>query len=189
MKKRIDIKKIVLILAILLVLVLVIILFTNHSNKETLTSVKDEKVASETETSNSVVESIKTGKGTIQYEFKTDRDAIINVNYDDSKFNFENDRLSNEYYSIYITINSYKSPMFETESELLSNNSNYSNIEIDGIKAVTASSSEYATILVKLDDYNILNIIAETKGLKDGDSIIIDSDYKELINSIKISIK
>lgn len=172
----------------LVIVLLMLILLTGCGKKNKSTPVVDKQVTSETETTYGIVERVKTTKDTIQYEFDSDKNVVVKIKYS-NKFSIDNETLENDNYSIHITMNSYKNSMFEIESESLSRNSNYRQIKIDGFDAVTASSADYATILVKLDNHNILNIIAETNGLLSGEEIINNNDYKELISNIVISVK
>ena len=102
----------------LIVILLILVLFTGCGKKNKTTLIKDEKVSSETETTYGIVERVKTTKDTIQYEFDSDKNVVVKIKYS-NKFSIDNETLENDNYSIHITMNSYKYPMFEIESESL----------------------------------------------------------------------
>ena len=166
-------------IVILLILVL-IITGCGKSNKNVISN----KKISATSTTNEVNEEIIKKDKALEYNYETD-EIIVNVkiSYSD-KFTLDEGKLKTNNYEVYLDFTEYKYSMFEQYKNM----PGYDEYSVDGKEAIKSRTDRDEIIMVKVSETDILYIIGHTDGKIMTSEMANDSNYKDILKNIKISI-
>lgn len=144
-------------------------------------------VKKETDISNKVTEKVTNGNNTVKYSFNTNLyDITVEFKYD-NKFTVEDKAIKNNYYSVFADVTDYKIEYFDEVSTVIPDNDK--NFKIAGYDAIRMQDNLDNLTLLKIDANTVIYITARSEGFYTTDEIVNDSDYQELINNMKITVK
>lgn len=166
----------------IIIIAVLLILFTGCSKDNSITITNEVN----NDINNNVNEKVSTSKKQILYKFDTSLYKIT-VELNSSKYNVEKEKLMNNYYAVFVETREFKTPYFEQMREVIPDIDK--NFKISGYDAIRLRDNLDNYTLLKIDDSTIIYIIGHSNGFYTLDEIVNDSDYKDLLSNIKITVK
>ena len=167
---------------ILLIASLVLVTGCNSAKEVT------HNTSEETVITNPVEEKVLTKGSTVEYDFSTSLYNIkVNMQYNNKYFTLDSKNLSATYYSITAYTEEYKIPYFDSIKEAMTDENK--NLKVGDYEALRMVTDIKVMTLVKIDEKTIIYIVADSEGKCLADEIYNDTEYKNILKNIKISVK
>ena len=132
-----------------------------------------------------VKEKLSKSNDTIKYEFETENyNVVVTTKYNSKKFKYKDGKFETDHYNIYMEFVEYDYNRYDLYKDL----DGYEKLTIGGLDALRTMGDIGDSIMIKVDDENILYVSGATDGKIMVVEMIEDKYYKEIVDNIKIEV-